>query len=93
MGRERDFLLGRIRLALAGHAIRTEELTSTLPNPDVLDRLEKAALIALYSWNDDAELRALHSRWDRFARQRLQDLSISLAAVCGDTSRLVPNPV
>jgi len=85
MGRERDFLLSRIRLALAGHAVRTEELASHLPHPAALDRLEKAALIALHSWSDDAELRASLHRLDGFGRQRLHDLSVSLAVVCGDT--------
>lgn len=79
MGRERDFLINSIRLALAGHAIRGEELASTLPYPATLDRLEKAALIALDCWSEDAELRSSYSRWDRFGRQRLHDLSVSLA--------------
>lgn len=83
MGRERDFLLSSIRLALAGHAIPAEELATTLPYPAALDRLEKAALIALHSWSDDAELRASHHRLDRFGRQRLHDLSVSLAVICG----------
>jgi hypothetical protein len=84
MGPERDFLINIIRQALAGHAVRLEELASTIPHPAALDRLEKAALIALHSWNDDAELRASHRRWDRFGRQRLQDLSVSLTVVSGD---------
>ena len=85
MGRERDFLINSIRLALAGHAIGAEEMASTLPHPAALDRLEKAALIALNAWSEDAELRALHRRWDRFGRQRLHDLSVSLALASGDT--------
>ena len=85
MGQERDYLINSIRRALAGQVIRAEELTSTFPHPALLDRLEKAALIALHSWNDDAEIRALHRRWDRFGRQRLQDLSVSLAVGSGDT--------
>lgn len=84
MGREREFLLARIKLALDGHAVGADELASGLPNPGGLDRLEKAALIALYSWSADAEIRALHRRWERFGRQRLQDLSASLAAMKGE---------
>jgi hypothetical protein len=85
MGLERDFLINSIRLALAGHPTLAEEIASTVPHPAGLDRLEKAALIALDSWNDDAGLRALHSRWDRFGRQRLHDLLVSLAVASGGT--------
>ena len=84
MGREREFLLGRIRLALAGDDAGDEQLVTSLPNPSALDRLEKAAWIALDLWADDAELRASHCRWEHFERQRLQDLSVSLLTVCAE---------
>lgn len=74
-------LIDYLSLALAGHVIRAEDLASNLPHPGALNRLEKAALIALDCWSEDAELRASHRLWDRFGRQRLQDLSASLAMV------------
>ena len=79
MGRERDFLINYIRQALAGQVIDCEHLASTLPYPASLDRLEKAALIALQSWDEDAGFRSSHCVWERFGRQRLHDLSVSLA--------------
>ncbi len=80
MGRERDLLLDSIRLVLAGNEARSDDVLAILPYPAALDRIEKAAWIALKSWRDDVELRASHSRLDRFVRQRLEDLSVSLVA-------------
>lgn len=84
MGRERDFLINYIRQALAGRSVDGDQLASTLPFPASLDRLEKAALIALHSWAEDAEFRASYGRWERFGRQRLEDLSVSLAVASWD---------
>lgn len=81
MGSERELLLGRIRLALTGDDASGDDIISVLPRPGELDRLEKAAWIALQSWRDDAELRASSSRLEGYAMQRLQELSVSLLRV------------
>lgn len=83
MEREREVLLRRIRLALAGDDVG-DDLAASLPNPGTLDRLEKAAWIALHSWRDDAEIRSANSLWEHFGRQRLEDLSASLVTAPAD---------
>lgn len=74
MGRERDLLLDSIRHALAGNDAGADGLSARLPNPTALDRIEKAAWIALSNWHDETELRASHHSWDCFAKQRLRHL-------------------
>ena len=77
-------MLSSIQLALAGNDARNGGFIDQIFNPGDLDRIEKAAWIALKSWRDDAELRALNSRLDRFVRHRLEDLSVSLVTAHAD---------
>lgn len=78
MGMYRDSLLRLIRLALESGKVGAGDLGSALPDPRALDAVEKAAWIELHFWSENANLRALDRRWERWSTDRLRHLLASL---------------
>lgn len=78
MGEYRDSLLRLIRLALASGKAGAADVGSALPDPRILDPVEKAAWIELYFWSENADLRASDQRWERWSTDRLRHLLASL---------------
>lgn len=74
----REILLRLIRAALADKNSHIDELEYALPDPRILDPVEKAAWIELYFWNEDVHLRVSDCRWEHWGTERLRHLFASL---------------
>jgi hypothetical protein len=74
MGEHSDSLERLIRLALANSQTCAADLEACLPDPRTLDAVEKAAWIELFFWSEDAHLRTLDRRWERWGTDRLRHL-------------------
>jgi hypothetical protein len=78
MGKNCDVLLRLIRDALANSKADAGDLKSAIPDPRVLDAVEKAAWIELCFWSEDTPQRTTDYRWERWRTERLRHLLASL---------------
>ncbi len=74
----REILLRLIRLALANSKDDSVDLKLAIPDPRVLDPIEKAAWIELCVWEDNHPARALDNRWESWRVARLKHLLAGL---------------
>ena len=78
MGEHRESLSALIRHALANRKTDAGDLELAVPDPRVLDAVEKAAWIELFFWSEDAPLRTSDHRWERWGTERLRHLLANL---------------
>jgi len=79
MSEARTFLSSQILLALDGFDVSAGELSSVLPDPSKLAPAEKAAWIALHSWEDESALRSSSKQFQNLSFKRLRHLVRTLS--------------
>ncbi|MCI4589787.1 hypothetical protein MOK15_06750 [Sphingobium sp. BYY-5] len=79
----RTYLLEALERVVDGGDIEQDELEAVVPNPLVLDPVEKDAWQQLSHWADDADIRQRDANYSTFKRDWMRDRIAALRASGG----------
>lgn len=74
----RAFLRTTLERVLSGNELPLSDMDGLLSLNSTLDYSERAAVVQLWNWIEDKDLREYSSHHAEFSRRRLQDLLASL---------------
>lgn len=79
----RQFLIEALTRVANGGDIDNAELHFAVPDPFVLDPVERNAWQELTHWADDDDIRAKDARYAVFKRERMRDCLLELTEASG----------
>ena len=83
MSDARSFLLDALRRAVEGEEVTNDELLRAIPDPSILDQIEKDAWYRLSHWLDDGDIRERDSAYEEWQEKQIADALADLQALEG----------